>query len=84
MTMFAGLDVLGRRTAMCVVEAEGKIGRGLVDTHPLMIDAALKRFQGKLAKVGLESGPFTPHLFRARGDLLSNGLHNYVVRRTAI
>jgi transposase len=25
----------------------------------------LKRFEGKLAKVGLERGPFTPHLFRS-------------------
>ena len=30
-----------------------------------MLAAALKRFDGKLAKVGLESGPFTPHLFRS-------------------
>jgi transposase len=66
MTMFAGLDVGGRRTAVCVVDEAGKIvWRGVVDTHPEMIDAALKRFDGKLAKVGLESGPFTPHLFRS-------------------
>ena len=30
-----------------------------------MIDAALQRFKGALDKVGLESGPFTPHLFRS-------------------
>ena len=36
----------------------------MVDTHPGMIGAALKRWRGKLAKVGLESGPFTPHLHR--------------------
>jgi transposase len=66
MTMFAGLDVGGKRTAMCVVDEAGKIvWRGMVDTHPQMLAAALKRFDGKLAKVGLESGPFTPHLFRA-------------------
>jgi transposase len=66
MTMFAGLDVGGKRTAMCVVDEAGKIvWRGMVDTHPRMLAAALKRFDGKLAKVGLESGPFTPHLFRA-------------------
>ncbi len=66
MTMFAGLDVGGKRTAVCVIDAAGKIvWRGMVDTHPEMIDAALKRFSGKFSKVGLDTGPFTPHLFRS-------------------
>src|SRR3984893_15352926 len=66
MGMFAGLDVGGKRTAACVIDEAGKIVfRGIVDTHPRMLAAALKRFEGKLAKVGLESGPFTPHLFRS-------------------
>jgi transposase len=66
MSMFAGLDVGGKRTAVCVVDESGKIiWQGMVDTHPEMIAAALKRFQGKLAKAGLESGPFTPHLHRS-------------------
>ena len=51
---------------MCVVDEVGKIVfRGIVDTHPEMLAAAVKRFDGKLAKVGVESGPFTPHLFRS-------------------
>src|ERR1700722_9845926 len=66
MGMFAGLDVGGKRTAVCVVDEVGKIVfRGIVDTHPEMLAAALKRFDGKLAKVGVESGAFTPHLFRS-------------------
>ena len=66
MGMFAGLDVGGKRTAVCVVDEAGKIAwQGMVDTHPEMIAAALKRWRGKLAKVGLESGPFTPHLHRS-------------------
>jgi transposase len=66
MTMFVGLDVGGKRTAMCVVdEASNIVWRGVVDTHPQVLALALKRFEGKLAKVGLESGPFTPHLFRS-------------------
>ena len=66
MSMFAGLDVGGKRTAVWVVDEKGKIiWQGMVDTHPEMIAAALKRFQGKLAKVSLESGPFTPHLHRS-------------------
>jgi hypothetical protein len=50
---------------MCVVDETGKIvWRGIIDTHPEMLASALKRCEGKLTKVGLESGPFTPHLFR--------------------
>lgn len=66
MAMFAGLDVGGKRTAVCVVDAAGKVvWRGMVDTHAEMIDTALKRFARELTRVGLESGPFTPHLFRS-------------------
>jgi transposase len=36
----------------------------LIPTHE-MLAAALPRFAGKLAKALLESGPFTPHLFRS-------------------
>ena len=58
MTMFAGLDVGGKRTAVCILDDAGKIvWRGMADTHPELIDAALRRFKGQLAKVGLESGP---------------------------
>ena len=66
MAMFAGLDVGGKKTAVCVVDEAGKVvWRGMIDTHPEMIAAALQRFRGKLARVGLESGSFTPHLHRA-------------------
>ena len=66
MRMFAGLDIGGKHTAICVIdESEKLVWRGFVDTHPEMIDAALRRFKGALDKVGLESGPFTPHLFRS-------------------
>ena len=66
MRMYAGLDTGGKRTAICVIDGSGKpVWRGTVDTHPEMIDGALQRFKGSLDKVGLESGPFTPHLFRS-------------------
>ena len=66
MRMDAGLDIGGKRTAICVIDGSGKaVWRGTVDTHPEMIDGALQRFKGSLDKVGLESGPFTPHLFRS-------------------
>lgn len=47
MAMFAGLDVGGKRTAICVIDEAGRIvWRGTVDTHPDFLDAALGRFQG--------------------------------------
>ena len=66
MTMFAALDVGGKRTPVCVINAAGKIvWRGTVDTHPEMIGAALERSKSMLDKVGLESGPLR-HIFTAR------------------
>jgi transposase len=66
MTMFAGLDVGGKTTAICIVDGAGKtVWQGMADTHPDGIAARLKGFQDKLVKVGVESGPFTPHLHRA-------------------
>jgi transposase len=70
MTMFAGLDVGGKRTAICVIDESGRVvWRGMVDTLPDFLDAALAGFSGQLSKVGLESGSFGPHLFRALTEL---------------
>jgi transposase len=64
--MVAGLDVGGKTTAICVVDEAGKIlWQGVADTHPDAIAVRLKSFQEKLVKVGIESGPFTPHLHRS-------------------
>lgn len=66
MKMYAGLDVGGKTTAICVVDEAGKIvWQGMADTHPDAIGARLKGFQGRLVKAGIESGPFTPHLHRS-------------------
>src|SRR6202022_4467842 len=51
------LSALARADGDVRCREAGKIvWRGIVDTHPRMLAAALKRFEGKLAKVGLESG----------------------------
>ena len=52
MTMFAGLDAGSKRTVGCVIDAAGRRLGGMVDPHPEMIDAALKRFAGERSKVG--------------------------------
>jgi transposase len=70
MKMFAGLDVGGKTTAICIVDEAGKIvWQGVADTHPDAIAARLKGFQEKLVKVGIESGPFTPHLHRSLASI---------------
>ena len=70
MTMFAGLDVGFKRTAVCVVDGSGRIvWRGVVDTHPEAIAAALKRWCNELEKVGLETGSMSPWLARGLGVL---------------
>ncbi len=57
MRMFAGLDIGGKRTAICVIDEFGKtIWRGTADTHPEMIDGALRRFQGSWTKSGWRAG----------------------------
>ncbi len=66
MTMFAGLDVGGKRTAVCVMDDAGRIvRRGTADTPPEFVESVLERVKDRLAKVALESGPFTSHLFRS-------------------
>jgi len=65
MAMFAGLDVGFKRTAVCVIDGAGVVvWRGVVDTHPEMIAAALQRCRRELEKVGLESGSLSPWLAR--------------------
>lgn len=66
MSYFAGLDVGGKQTAVCIVSDAGKIAwQGVVDTHAATIAAVLEPVREQLAKVGLETGSFTPHLHRA-------------------
>ncbi len=65
MAMFAGFDVGFKRTAVCVIDGAGVVvWRGVVDTHPEMIAAALQRWRRELEKVGLESGSLSPWLAR--------------------
>jgi hypothetical protein len=70
MRMFAGLDVGFKWTAVCVLDERGEIvWRGIVDTHPETLAAALRRWRDVLAKVGLESGSMSPWLARALSAL---------------
>jgi transposase len=68
MTMFAGLDVGFKRTAICVVDERGEIvWRGIVDTHPEALSAGVRPWRRELAKIGLESGSLSSWLARGLG-----------------
>jgi transposase len=71
MTLFVGLDISQKMTAICVVEESGhRLWRGQCPTEPEQIERAVRRHAGKDAHVGLETGPMTPwlvHELRGRG-----------------
>jgi transposase len=71
MTLFVGLDVSQKMTAICVVEESGRrLWRGQCPTEPEQIERAVRGHAGKDAHVGLETGPMTPwlvHELRGRG-----------------
>jgi transposase len=71
MTLFVGLDVSQKMTAICVVEESGRrLWRGQCPTEPEQIERAVRGHAGRDAHVGLETGPMTPwlvHELRGRG-----------------
>ncbi len=70
MGVYAGLDVSLNRTEICAVDGGGRmLWRGMADTHPEMIAAALDRWRGRIVRVGLETGSTTPWLARGLRSL---------------
>lgn len=65
MTIFTGLDVGGKATAICVMDGAGKIlWQGQRVTDPDAIGQVLRRFDVEGMRVGLESGSYSPWLCR--------------------
>ncbi|MGI9385822.1 MAG: IS110 family transposase [Methyloligellaceae bacterium] len=71
MEHFVGLDVSLQKTAICVVDCEGRIlCEGLVDSNPEAIAEFVKRKAPGAVRIGLESGPTSTWLWtelNARG-----------------
>jgi transposase len=71
MTLFVGLDVSQKMTAICVVDAGGcRRWRGVAASVPEQIEEAVRRHAGENARIGIETGPMTPwlvHELRRRG-----------------
>lgn len=75
--LYVGLDVSMRRTAVCVLDAMGKVMReASVETAPEAIAAAIRSAGGEVERVGLEAGMGSSWL--ARG-LLAAGLPVIVI-----
>ena len=63
MTLFVGLDVSQKMTAICVVDDAGRrVWRGQCASDPEQIERVVRRHAGDDARIGLETGPMTPWL----------------------
>ena len=63
MTLFVGLDVSQKMTAICVVDDAGRrVWRGQCTSDPEQIEQMVRRHAGDDARIGLETGPMTPWL----------------------
>lgn len=72
MTCFAGLDVSLQQTSICLVDDAGRILRETkVPTEPEALIAVLQPYALELGRVGLETGPLSPHLY---SELVEAGL----------
>ena len=61
MSHFVGLDVSQKMTAICVVDKDGRrVWRGQCPSVPEQISAALRRYAGDNARIGIETGAMTP------------------------
>src|SRR3954470_24220844 len=64
--LYAGLDVSGAETSVCVVDADGEVIRETkVPTEPEAIIAALAAAGAGWKRIGLEAGPLSQWLFSA-------------------
>jgi len=65
MRYFVGLDVSLKKTAVCVVDEQGKVIReGFAETEPAMLDVWLKETGLAFERIGLEAGPCSSWLYR--------------------
>lgn len=64
MSLFAGLDISVRTTAICVVDADGMMTlEATVDSEPALIAEKLRTLSRPLARIGLEAGPLSQWIY---------------------
>lgn len=58
---FVGLDVSVKETALCVLDAQGRvIHRATIESHPAVISEHLVALGLLFERIGLEAGPLSP------------------------
>jgi transposase len=63
MTLYVGLDVSQKTTAICIVDEAGqRVWRGECRTLPEEIAAVIRQHAGEDVRIGIETGPMTPWL----------------------
>ena len=72
MSLYAGLDISVKTTAICVVDGNGQILlETVVDSSPNAIADRLREFEQPLERIGLEAGPLSQWIY---GGLVDIGL----------
>jgi transposase len=75
MSHFVGLDVSQKMTAICVVDKDGRrVWRGQCPSVPEQISAALRRYAGDDARIGIETGAMTPWIVHELRNLGFEGV----------
>lgn len=72
MSLYAGLDISVKTTAICVVDGNGRVLlETTVDSEPDAIAEQLREFDQRLERIGLEAGPLSQWIY---GGLVDVGL----------
>jgi transposase len=70
MSVFAGLDISVKTTAICVVDANGHILlEDMVDSEPNAIADRLREFDQLFERIGLEAGPLSQCIYAGLVDV---------------
>ena len=72
MSLYAGLDISVKTTAICVVDESGRVLiETTVDSSPATIAERLYEFDRPIERIGLEAGPLSQWVY---GGLVDIGL----------
>ena len=69
MSLFAGLDISVKTTAICVVDKDGHVLlETTVDSHPQAIAERLVAAGSSFERIGLEAGPLSQWIYAGLAD----------------
>jgi hypothetical protein len=70
MSLFAGLDISVKTTAICVLDANGRVLlETMVDSAPEAIAGRLHEFGQPFERIGLEAGPLSQWIYAGLVDV---------------